>query len=324
MKKYFILAIIILQATNIIAQRLPVVSHFMYDYARTNPGSLGSEDMINITLISKQEYIGMPGKPFTTYFNAEVPFKLFGANHGVGISAYNDQIGFNSDIDVKLGYAFRFTAGNGTIGIGINGGYRQAGLVDPVWDGGGVYDATIGSDDYIPQGNSKGGSFGFGAGIFYRAENVFFGVGAANIFSTPIEYEASGSAVATTVSSATEQMKPHYFLTAGYNRLLSNSAYEIKPAISIYSDGVSHAFDINTTLVYNKKIWGGVSYRTGSSVIGMVGIMILDGLRAGYAYDFQTNSMMQSSGGSHEIMLNYSFRVGVEKSPLKYKSIRYL
>ncbi len=76
--------------------------------------------------------------------------------------------------------------------------------------------------------------------------------------------------------------------------------------------------------MYNKKFWAGVTYRVGSAVVGMIGLDILNGVKVGYSYDFDTSALSSSSNGSHEIMVGYSFKVGIEKIPQKYKSIRFL
>jgi type IX secretion system PorP/SprF family membrane protein len=105
---------------------------------------------------------------------------------------------------------------------------------------------------------------------------------------------------------------------------MTNPALEFLPSVFIQSDAKVTKIDINARLMYNKKFWGGVTYRVGSDIVGMIGLNILNGMKVGYAYDFQTSRLMKFSKGSHEIMLGYDFRIGVEKLPQKYKSIRYL
>lgn len=309
-----------MQIAGAIAQQIPEVSYYMYDFTRTNPGSLGSKDMICASFITKQSMVGMPGAPRGYFLNASMPFNLFGAKHGAGLSVYSDEIGFYSDIDVKLGYAFRLNIGEGTLGIGFNGGLRQKNI-DPKWEpnGSGI-DPT--NDPNIPQTKIDANSVGFSAGLFYRTEDVYFGASVLNVYASEIDYtkDATGGAG----SLAKESLVPHYYVTAGYSFQLSNPAYEIDPSVQLYSDGVSVTFDINGTLTYNKKIWAGVSYRAGAAAIGMAGISILDGLKVGYAYDFNTSTLNKQSQGAHEILLNYCFKLGVEKAPERYKSIRYL
>jgi len=47
-------------------------------------------------------------------------------------------------------------------------------------------------------------------------------------------------------------------------------------------------------------------------------------VKIGYAYDFETTDLISHQSGSHEIMVSYAFKVGVEKASQKYRSIRFL
>ena len=124
---------------------------------------------------------------------------------------------------------------------------------------------------------------------------------------------------------AKEKLARQYYLTAGYTMQMANPSLEFLPSIFVQSDTKVTKIDVNATLMYNKKFWGGVSYRVGSAVVGMVGLNILNGVKVGYSYDFDTSKLMNvTQRRSHEIMVGYDFRIGVDKIPQKYKSIRYL
>lgn len=318
-----ILTLIVLSFKITMAQQIPNVNYFMYDHARTNPGSLGSKDMVCASLIFRESTMGIEGSPQNVLANVETPFNLFGMKHGVGLSVYNDEIGFNSDINVKIGYALRFNVADGTLGIGFNGNLYQHTLNTSEFE---VGDLGEEDDPYIPQGSQENlQSFGVGVGLFYRSEDIYLGASVANVYSSDIEYESDPTS--TTANSSLLQMRPHYYLTAGYTFQLSNPAYEIEPSVLFFSDGVSTTFDLNGTLTYNKRIWGGVSYRAGSpasAVIGMIGFMVFDGLKVGGAYEYNTSALSSYSNGGFEVLLNYCFKLGVEKSPKRYRSVRYL
>ncbi|MBK7134550.1 MAG: type IX secretion system membrane protein PorP/SprF [Bacteroidales bacterium] len=116
----------------------------------------------------------------------------------------------------------------------------------------------------------------------------------------------------------------HYYLTSGYTLQLRNPSFELIPSVFAFSDGKIIQFTVNSLVRYNKKIWGGVSYRAGDALIGMIGLELYNGLRLGYAYDFTVSDMSKSNSGSHEFMVNYCFDLSLGKSPMKYKSIRFL
>ena len=297
----------------------------MYDHARTNPGSLGSKDMVCASLIFRESTIGIEGAPQNVIGNVETPFNLFGLKHGVGLSLNTDNIGFNEDINIRLGYAMRFNVADGTLGIGFNGNLYQHTVNTSEW-----LDPSLGNgseDPYIPTGSQENlQGFGLGVGLFYRSEDIYLGASVANVYSSDIEYESGEGA--TSANSAIFALRPHYYLTAGYTYQLSNPAYEVEPSIMLFSDGTSTSFDLNGTLTYNKRVWGGVTYRAGSpvasAVVAMLGFVVLDGLQVGGAYEYNTSALSRYSNGGFEVMLNYCFKLGVEKSPKRYRSIRYL
>lgn len=317
MKKLLIPIVVIVMQLTSNAQEIPQVSQFTYDYLRTNPGSAGSLDMVSLTGIIRQQMVGFPGNPETFIFSAEAPFNLFSAQHGAGISVFRDAIGFNTDIDLHLTYAFRFNVGDGSLGIGVEGGFIDNSFIDGFqWvtsDG-----VSAGDDNYIPTLEPDGMTFTMGGGLFYRTEDIYFGVSGLHLNSPEVtSTNDNGGEVKYNLSR-------HYYVTAGYNMQLSNPAWELRPAVLLKSDGVSTDMDLNIICLYNKKIWGGVTYRTGEAIIGMVGIELFDGFKIGYSYDAQTSALINHNQGSHEFVLNYSFKIGVEKAPQKYKSIRFL
>ncbi len=296
------------------------VSHYMYDHTSFNPGSAGSTDMISATLIGRRQWVGMDGAPRNLIGNLSAPFKLGSTHHGVGLSVWYDEIAFNKDINFSASYAYQFSVGGGRLGIGASAILLNRQL-DPDW----FVPSTDpfvepGSDGAIPQGNQNELKFDMGFGLFYQTDELYMGISSTHLLESEFVYASD----APTGGAANEKMVRHYYLTAGYNLPLPNPLLEFQPSVFVQSDVTSTKIDVNATLMYNKKFWGGVSYRVGSAVVGMVGLNIFNGVRVGYAYDFATSALTNVSSGSHEFMIGYSFTVGVEKIPQKYKSIRYL
>jgi len=50
----------------------------------------------------------------------------------------------------------------------------------------------------------------------------------------------------------------------------------------------------------------------------------MDGIKKGYLYDFELLPPLSFNSGSHEVTVRYCFDLSVDKSPQKYKSIRFL
>ena len=288
----------------------------MYDNISVNPGSAGGSDIISTHAIMRQQWPGMDGAPTNFILNLSAPFKLGTTHHGVGLAVWSDQLGFNKDIDLSLSYAYQFTVGNGRLGLGISGQFVNRGVNADPW----IFpDQNVSVDDDAPTGNQNEFAIDMAAGLFYTTDELYVGVSSTRILQSEFEYENSGSSVTTI-----EKLSRHYYLTAGYTLQLANPALEFLPAIFLNTDTKVTKIDVNATLMYNKKFWGGVSYRVGSAVVGMVGLSILNGVKVGYAYDFDTSRLVNVTKGGHEIMVGYDFRIGVDRIPQKYKSIRYL
>jgi len=280
-----------------------------------NPGSVGSRDRICLNAVHREQWVGFPGAPSTSYFSADGAFDVFGKNIGAGISILNDNFGFDSDLGINLQGAYRFDLGSGKLGIGLNAGILNKSL-NPEWKtlgtSGEIQEGAAG-DPNIPQAKESRVAFDLGFGVFYRSENIFMGISATHLNQARIKYE-----------NATPYLVRHYYVTAGYNIQLQNPLFEIMPYFILKTDFKANQIYLNTTVKYNKKFWGGVSYRGGDAIVGLVGLELFNGVRIGYSYDFTVSQIGKYSDGSHELTIGYCFDLSLDKSPQKYKSIRFL
>jgi len=296
---------------DIVAQQDPQYSQYMFNQMAVNPGYAGSHDVICITAVHRQQWIGIEGAPVTSVFAANAPFKMFGASHGAGLTVMSDQLGFDQNVSAGLDYAFRFSLGQGKMGIGISGMFLNKALAAKWYIPGGDWN----SDIAIPKENESVMGFDMGVGVFYRAENVYFGLSSTHLLEPNLHYD-----------KANYLLKRHYYATAGCALPLNNPAWEFAPSMMVYSDGTSSQFTANINMMYNKKVWGGVGYRLNESIIAMLGVDLFNGLKVGYSFDYTYSSLRNyiSAGGSHEVLVSYCFNLVKEKVVKKYKSVRFL
>lgn len=299
----------------VFAQQDPHFSQYMFNFQSFNPGYSGSQDRICLSALNRQQWVGFKGKPEVTVFNVNAPFNLFGARHGVGLTILRDIIGFDKNLGFNASYAYRADLGAGVLGLGINLGIQNRSL-DPSWDipdGPGFSRAE--EDDLIPSGKESQVVFDMGLGIWYRSDRFFLGFSSSHVNEPKIRYT-------TTIDPSF--LARHYYLTAGYAFQLPNPLFELTPSLLVQSDGKISNIHLNGMLLYNKKIWGGVSYRPGDSVVAMFGMELFNGVRVGYSYDYATTVLQNYSGGSHELMLSYCFSISVDRTSERYKSVRFL
>jgi type IX secretion system PorP/SprF family membrane protein len=307
----FLLLVIIIQP--VLSQQDPLSSQYMFNTLTYNPGLAGTSGMICATALNRQQWVGFEGAPSTTVFNINAPVSPFKIKSGVGLVVESDNIGFDKDINISGIYSYLMDAGPGKLGIGLSLGMLNKTL-NPTWQiPSGDSHTPASGDPLIPENKESYVAFDAGLGLYFKTDNYYAGLSVTHLNQPKIKY-----------SKGTPYVSRHYYLTAGYSLQLPDPSLELIPSIFAFSDGKVASFTITSLIRYNKKVWGGVSYRAGDALIGIVGFELYNGLRLGYSYDFTMSDMNKNSNGSHEFMINYCFDLGLGKSPMKYKSIRFL
>ena len=295
------------------SQQDPIISNYMFNTLSYNPGIAGTSNMICATALNRQQWLGFKGAPATILFNVNAPVKPFKINSGVGMVVESDNIGFDKDIQISLVYSYVADIGKGKLGAGINAGVYNMTL-DPTWviPGGDVFTPPSG-DPLIPETKESALTFDAGIGAYYKTDKYYGGFSMSHILQPRIKF-----------SKGVSYLSRHYYLTGGYVLQLPNPSLELLPSVFAVSDGKTFQFSVTSLIRYNKKAWGGVSYRPGDALVGIAGIELFNGIKIGYAYDFPISVIRKSTSGSHEFLVNYCFDLSTGKSPMRYKSIRFL
>jgi len=312
MKRLLAITIFGLISLNLLAQQDPKFSQNMFLAPYFNPGAVGSSDKICVAGAFRNQWTGLPDAPVTTIFNANMPVNFLGRTHGIGLNLMNDNLAFNNDFLFSASYAFKLDLGTGSLGIGANLGLANQSLT-PDWYGADII--TPDSDAAIPKNGGSVFGFDMGLGVYYNTDNLYVGVSTSHLNQTSFDYP----------EDITEtKLIRHYYLMAGYNIQLANPMLEILPSMMVQTDARSNHIYLNTNLRYNKRFWGGVSYSVGGALTALFGIELMNGIKIGYSYDFELSPLLKYNSGSHEVTVRYCFDLSVDKSPQKYKSIRFL
>ena len=312
MKRLVLICIFGALAAGLFAQQDPKFTQNMYLVPFYNPGAVGSADKICLAAAFRNQWTGLPDAPVSTTFSAHMPFNLFGRKHGVGVNLLNDNLAFNNDFLFSAAYSFKIDLGTGRLGLGINVGMANQTLT-PTWNGADVISPT--QDPSIPRNGGSVFGFDMGLGVHYNTENLYVGVSTSHLNQTSFIYPEENEET---------KLIRHYYLMAGYNLQLTNPMFEIIPSLMVQTDMRSNHIYLNTNLRYNKRFWGGVSYSVGGAISALFGIELMNGLKIGYSYDFELSPLLNYNSGSHEVTVRYCFDLSIDKSPQKYKSIRFL
>ena len=307
----FLFLLLLLQPA--LSQQDPLSSQYMFNTLTYNPGVAGTSGMICATALNRQQWIGFQGAPSTTIFNVSMPVSLFRIKSGLGLLVESDNIGFDKDINLSVSYSYLMDLGMGKLGIGISVGMLNKTL-SPNWQiPTGDAHTPVSGDPLIPENKESFVAFDAGFGLYYKTDKYYAALSATHINQPKIRF-----------TKGEPYISRHYYLTSGYTLQLPNPSLELIPSVFAFSDGKVAQVSITSLVRYNKKVWGGVSYRAGDALTGIVGLELFNGIRLGYAYDFTLSDIRRNSSGSHEFMINYCFDLSLGKSPMKYKSIRFL
>lgn len=308
-------SVVFFMGMKVNAQQAPVFTHHPYTHAFTNPGYAGMGEGICINGIVRQQWAGfkdMEGNnvaPETFLITGDTPLKLL--KGGVGLAIIQDQLGFENNIGVQLGYAYHAELGAASLGIGtaINFLNRSVDFSK--------FKPHSSGDPILATGEQSDMLFDMNFGVFLQVPDVYY-IG----FSITSMLESKGKALTNNSTSGSFVGDRTFYLVGGYQLIAPwNSAYEIHPAISVMSNLSSTQINMSGTIVYNNQFWGGVNYRLQESIGLTVGLKVFD-LRIGYGYDI--NMLGYGVPGSHEISLGYCFKIKGDKSTRTYRNTRYL
>ena len=309
--RFLFLLVIMLPLSYLQAQQEQHVVQSMFVPIAYNPGFVGSVNGICATGIMRQQWVGFDGAPQTYSINIHSPLSVI--HGGVGASIYQDQLGFQKEIGVKFMYAYRHDLGMGNIGVGVQVGFINGTIDFSKFTSDNVRDAG----DVLIEGKQSESDMllDFGIGIQYFVPEKFY-IGISSTRLTEQESPANILAYKT---------RRHYYLNAGYEFAFpSNPSFVLEPSLLVKSDGTKTQYDVAALLKYNNKVWGGVSYSAISvmdPISAIIGLKIKD-VKIGYAYTIPTSQI--GSGGSHEVMLGYCFKINFDKGRRSYKNTRFL
>ena len=324
LRKLLFVSIALIMGLDVYAQD-PQFTQNMFNRLFYNPAYAGSNSALCGTAIHRQQYTGFEGAPVTTVASIESNFNLpflYMRNSGIGLTFVQDEIGNFQNTTLKIAYShlikpqfmpgfFRLGIDGGFMNTSLNGNFeaRHPAIFDP---------AIVNTSDMTAD-------FGFGA--YYYQKQLYVGISATHITAPAFE-KAEGN------KDLYVDLDRHYYVTGGYYYEFNTpTPMELQPSFLVKSTVDVTQADINANFLYNKFVWGGLSYRVAdnANAIGVLAgidfteqVPDLSGMKVGLAYDFGISDISKETGGSFEIMLNYCYKIIVPPKRQKYKSVIWL
>jgi type IX secretion system PorP/SprF family membrane protein len=281
------------------AQQDPQYTQYMYNQNIINPAYAGTNDLLTVTSLYRQQWSGVNGAPETFTLSGSSPV---GENVGVGLSFISDQIGPVKEQNIYGDFSYRLKVGKTTtLALGLKAGvtFHDVSLNTV---------QTIDPSDPLFSNALNENYLNLGAGAFFYSDNYYVGLSVPNMLNST-HLDENGLKFGNEVQ--------HYFFTGGYVFDLSESVL-FKPHFLV--KGAFEAptsFDLNANFLFNRRVELGVSYRYEDSFSGLIGFYLTEKIRMGYAYDRVVSDISISSNSSHEVFISFdlAFPRKVMQSP---------
>lgn len=312
---------LLLQSKSVFAQYDAQLSQYMLVPGIFNPAVVGENNNLNISIIDRQQWVGIDNAPSSLFLHASMPFSINNKKNGLGLVIIKESIGLFSTQLFQLQYAYKKKVFNGIFSLGIQGGVLQENFdADKIYIPTSDYHSS--SDASIPTGTLEGKIPDFSLGIWYSHKNYYTGLSVSHLLETKIKLSAGSES--TDEKSYNTYASRTYYLINGYNIALTNPLYKLEPSFLLKTDLTTWQLDLSTKIFYKERFWGGLGYRWQDAIIVMAGIKLSQGLSIGYSYDISTSVIASFAGGSHEIFIGYTKYFGTETVSKRQKSVRIL
>lgn len=296
-KSLFALGAFFALNNSLFSQQDPQFTQFYFNKTFINPAAAGIHNNICVNLMNRYQWAGFEGSPLTNQLTVDAGLKnIIGHDVGVGLSVYNDRLGFFNHTGLRLAGAYGFqVGGTGRLRVGIDLGFMNTIVDGSKWQA----PQTVLGDPLIPASGS-GLTFNAGAGVYYQANNWYAGISASNI-------------PGLRAKNVNITQARHMYIMGGYTfQGVGNPRLDINPNAIIKTDfKYIPSFDINCNIIWDKRYWGGLTYRFQDMISIGGGAVIWQtskhNLTASYTYDLTTSRILRFSSGSHELLLKYCF-----------------
>ena len=316
--KALLLAFVLLLMTTggVKAQQAPIFTNYNNSYAYINPGFAGLSEGVNMLALYRMQWAGFVDNngndvaPTTLLVTGDMPIRLLGG--GISFSVLNDQLGFEKNTNVGLGYSYHLDMGSSTLGLGVS-----LTLLNRSVNFSQLVPGQSGDDLLAQLGEESAMLFDLSVGAFWQIpESFYVDVSAINLLNTTSKSLGESESAASFTTDRTL-----YFM-AGYPFLIeSMPVFKFIPSVNVMTNLSSVQLNAGMKVVYNDVFSLGVNYRPQESVGLTVGLTVKDFV-LGYAYDI--NTMGCNIPGSHEIAFSYCFKLDLDRTPRDYRSVRYL
>lgn len=286
MKKIcIILTVILALSLKSEAQHEPIFTQYGMNQAIFNPAYVSVNNVINVALMSRKQWVGLKGAPFTNTLMGSTTF--FGNKGGAGLVIHSNVYGVTNNVEIMAQAGYKVHLGiNAQLCIGLQGGYLQykndfSSVEEAASDP--VFENTVES---INKPN-------VGFGLFYNTNNFYIGLSIPKY----IEYGAEKT------TSDVLVYKRHYYGSVG--AILPLGLLKLKTSgLVIFSEN-DLSYELGASILLAETIWAGLFTRNLTAVGAMGQIELTDRLKVGLTVELPSTELVVNQYGSYEAFVSF-------------------
>ena len=297
MKKIMIIALLFV-ASATFAQQDVLFTQYMYNKMALNPAYAGSQELLAMDMLTRIQWVGIPGAPRTISFTAHTPLR--DPHLGIGFEAVRDELGPSVDYGIMGTFAYRVIFSSTKLCFGVSGGIKYSNID---W---GALNPKDGSD-YLLNSQVKNkvvpdADFG----IYYYGSQFYAGLSSKHLFQN--QTIVTSTTPSGDANSYTKLLRHFYGMAGGVLPLGDNVVF-LPSIMCKYVQNAPFQTDLTASFMIYNVLTLGASYRTDAAVGLIVEVNITKNLTFGYSYDIWFNALQSYNKGSHEIRLGCGFDI---------------
>ncbi|OUR93338.1 hypothetical protein A9Q87_05160 [Flavobacteriales bacterium 34_180_T64] len=284
------LVVLVLLVVNMLyAQQDPSYTLYQYNMNIINPAYAGIQDLTEINLNYRSQWVNLDGSPSTQSLSVSKPFN---DKVGLGLSIVNDKVFVLKQTDVFIDFSYKLQVSeNAKLYFGLKAG-------------GSFIDIDLTSldimDDPVFSENVSKFNPNIGIGFHLKGPKYYVTLSAPSLLKSK-RYEKDG----VKVTNATDEL--HSYLGAGYTFDINDRIGLTPSILSRFVTGAPASIDLTATTHFQNLLDFGLSYRLDESFSVLALIEIAEWIHFGYAYEMTTSDVKDYSQGSHEVLLRFKF-----------------
>lgn len=287
MKRILLFVISLVIYSNIWSQDLNI-SQYAFFRDGFNPSSFLQSNDMNVFLLLNKEFFEFAKQPTTQL--VDLSFKF--SDKKIGLTLYNDKIGFDLAQNVRMRYGQLFKLSeNSTFSLGLGAGvmhnYLNAQQMSFEFP-----------EDPLKYLDYKYTRVDFDFGTEFQLRNLTLGFSALHIGKQIKDFNLYNDSPA-----------PHYYAYGEY-AIKVNQSIVVFPNVLFRQWKNTFWGEASVVAFYKRAVWAGLTYTRHNDLTVNTGLRIMKNLMFGYAFkaNMDPKLLKPISNDSHEIFLNYAVK----------------